>query len=61
VSSLQALLRGGDRGTAVVAGRPDESNLYKFLNAEADIHMPPGKRERLSEEEAGLIRKWIRK
>jgi hypothetical protein len=59
VSSLQTLLRGGDRGTAVVAGRPDESNLYKFLNAEADIHMPPGKRERLSEEEAGLIRKWI--
>ena len=59
VSSLQAILRGGDRGTAVVAGRPDESNLYKFLSAEADIHMPPGKRERLSEEEAGLIRKWI--
>jgi mono/diheme cytochrome c family protein len=59
VSSLQTLLRGGDRGTAVVAGRPDESNLYKFLSAEADIHMPPGKRERLSEEEAGLIRKWI--
>ncbi len=59
VSSLQTLLRGGDRGTAVVAGRPDESNLYKFLSAEADIHMPPGKRERLSEEESGLIRKWI--
>jgi len=59
VSSLQTILRGGDRGTAVVAGRPDESNLYKFLSAEADIHMPPGKRERLSEEEAGLIRKWI--
>ena len=59
VSTLQTLLRGGDRGTAVVAGRPDESNLYKFLSAEADIHMPPGKRERLTEEEAGLIRKWI--
>jgi mono/diheme cytochrome c family protein len=59
VSSLQTLLRGGDRGTAVVAGRPDDSNLYKFLSAEADIHMPPGKRERLSEEESGLIRKWI--
>ena len=59
VSSLQTILRGGDRGTAVVAGRPDDSNLYKFLSAEADIHMPPGKRERLSDEEAGLIRKWI--
>jgi hypothetical protein len=59
LSSMQTILRGGERGTAVVAGRPEESNLYKFLSAEADIHMPPGKRERLSEEEIALIRKWI--
>lgn len=61
LSSLQAILRGGERGAAVVAGRPEESNLYKFLSAEADVHMPPGKREKLSEEEIGLIRTWIQK
>ena len=60
VSSLQTLLRGGDRGAAVIPGRPDDSNLFKFLSAEADPHMPPGKRKPLSPEEGELIRKWIR-
>jgi hypothetical protein len=59
LSSMQTILRGGERGAAVIAGHPEESNLYKFLSAEADVHMPPGKRERLSEEEVSLIRKWI--
>ncbi len=61
LSSLQTILRGGDRGAAVLPGRPDESNLYKFLSAEADPHMPPGNRKKLSEEEAGLIKAWIEK
>jgi hypothetical protein len=59
LSSLQTILRGGERGAAVIPGHPDESNLYKFLSGEADTHMPPGKRKPLSEEEAGLIKKWI--
>ena len=60
LSSPETILRGGERGVAVVAGRPDESTLYKVLGTEADIHMPPGQRERLSEEEIGLVRKWIK-
>src|SRR5262245_3001177 len=32
LSSLQTILRGGERGPAVIPGRPDESNLYKFLS-----------------------------
>jgi len=59
VSSLQTILRGGERGAAVIPGRPDESNLYKFLTTDADPHMPPAKRKPLTEEEAGLIKKWI--
>src|ERR1043165_329545 len=59
VSSLQTILRGGERGAAVISGRPDESNLYKFLTTDADPHMPPAKRKPLTEEEAGLIKKWI--
>jgi hypothetical protein len=59
LSSLQTMLRGGERGAAVVPGRPDDSNLYKFLRAEADPHMPPGKRAPLSNEEVALIAKWI--
>ena len=59
LSSLQSMLRGGERGSALIPGRPDESNLYKFLSSDADLHMPPGKRKALGEEEISLIKKWI--
>jgi hypothetical protein len=61
LTSLQAMLRGGDRGASVIPGRPEESNLYKFLSADADPHMPPGNRKMLSADEAGLIKTWIEK
>ena len=61
LSSLQTILRGGERGAAVIPGHPDESNLYKFLSSESDPHMPPGKRKPLGDEEIGLIRQWIQR
>src|SRR5438876_7857167 len=51
LSSLQTILRGGDRGAAVIPGRPSESHLYTFLNSDADPHMPPAKHKPLGEEE----------
>src|SRR5438552_9214717 len=59
LSSLQTILRGGDRGAAVSPGRPNESHLYKFLSSDSDPHMPPAKHKPLSEDEIGLIKKWI--
>ena len=59
VSSLQTLLRGGDRGAAVIPGRANDSNLYKFLSSDSDPHMPPAKHKPLGEEDIGLIKKWI--
>ncbi|HXJ60940.1 MAG TPA: DUF1553 domain-containing protein [Verrucomicrobiae bacterium] len=61
LTSLQSILRGGDRGASVIPGRPDDSNLYKFLSAASDPHMPPGNRKKLNDEEAGLIKAWIEK
>jgi hypothetical protein len=61
LTSLQAILRGGDRGAAVIPGRADDSNLYTFLRSEADPHMPPGKRTKLADDEVVLIRQWIEK
>lgn len=61
LSSLQTILRGGDRGAAVLPGRPEDSNLYRFLLAEADPHMPPGKRQPLTAEQSALIKAWIAK
>ncbi len=53
------LLRGGKRGPAVVAGRPEESLLYKAVAREGDLRMPPGKAA-LSDAELALVRDWIR-
>ena len=61
LTSLQAILRGGDRGAAVIPGRAEESNLYTFLRSEADPHMPPGKRKKLADDEVALLRQWIEK
>ena len=61
LSSLQTILRGGDRGAALVPGRPEESHLYKFLHGDADPHMPPGSRKKLADDEVALIRQWIEK
>ena len=61
LTSLQAILRGGERGAAVIPGRADESNLYTFLRSEADPHMPPGKRKKMADDEVALLRQWIEK
>jgi mono/diheme cytochrome c family protein len=59
LSTYQTALRGGERGVAVIPGRPDESNLYTFLKAGSDTHMPP--RSQLSDEQMALIRTGIEK
>lgn len=61
LTSLQTILRGGDRGAAVIPGKPDESHLYTSLRADADPHMPPGNRKKLADDEVALIRQWIEK
>src|SRR6185436_10867270 len=37
------ILKGGKRGPAVVAGKAEESLLYKAVRREGEIQMPPGK------------------
>ena len=61
LTSLQPILRGGERGSAVIPGRPDASHLLTFLRPDADPHMPPGTRKKLTDDEACLIRQWIEK
>lgn len=61
LTSLQGMLRGGDRGPAVVPGRPADSQVYRVLDVSADPHMPPGSRRKLDDQEAGLLKAWIEK
>src|SRR5882672_3585799 len=53
-------LKGGDTGTALVPGKPDQSPLYTstVLPADDDKHMPP-KGDPLKKEDTELLRFWI--
>jgi hypothetical protein len=53
--TFAALLKGGDSGAGVKAGKPDDSPLLESVMSN---RMPPGKRK-LSAEDKKLIRDWI--
>jgi WD40 repeat protein/mono/diheme cytochrome c family protein len=52
-----AVLKGGDNGPVIVAGKPKESSLFRVLSPEADPHMPPKKQ--LNTNQIDLVRRWI--
>ena len=56
--SRAALLKGGTKGPAVVAGNPDASLLYRAAAQIGDLKMPPGKPP-LSAADLAILRKWI--
>ncbi len=56
LTTLAGVLKGGESGRVIVPGKPEESPLYEKVHTGA---MPPGKKDRLSEAEVTLIRRWI--
>src|ERR1700722_3289371 len=59
LSTRDALLKGGDRGPAIVPGDPGASLLYKVVAQEAEPHMPY-KRGPLPKETVDRIAEWIK-
>jgi len=64
LDTFAALIKGGEEGVAVVAGKADDSLLVKFLEGRSgrggkNEFMPPGKRDKLKAEEIALIKAWI--
>lgn len=55
--TLSEILRGGENGPAIVRGEPHSSLLMDLV---ANGQMPPGKDDKLSAEELGLLRRWIK-
>ena len=51
------VMKGGENGAAVKAGKPDESALFVNLAAKGDPHMPPKKQ--LTEAEREAVKEWI--
>jgi hypothetical protein len=57
----RALLQGGDSGSAVVPGKPDQSRLIRAVRYTADdLHMPPKDKERLSAGQVRDLETWVR-
>lgn len=53
-------LRGGDSGAVILAGKSQESLLIQLVSgADKDRVMPPDGKPRLTEEQIGLLRRWI--
>src|SRR5262249_12471756 len=50
------ILKGGESGKAIAAGKPDESLLFEKVHKG---EMPPKKEGRLSEADVETIRRWI--
>ena len=53
----ESVLRGGERGPAIVPHNPRGSLLYRFVSHRGKPEMPPG--GKLSEEEIDTLRRWI--
>ncbi|QDU74742.1 Planctomycete cytochrome C [Bremerella volcania] len=61
LNSREEILIGGYGGPGAVPGRPDESMIFKALNAPPDSLVPqmPPRGGKLPQEEMELIKKWI--
>ena len=60
LDSLEAVLKGGDSGPALVPGDPDKSLLIKAVRQTGDLKMPP-KGEKLAEGDLANLVEWVRR
>jgi hypothetical protein len=58
LDSLQAAMEGGESGSAVVPGKPDESPLIDAINYQSFEMPPDGK---LSESEIEILTEWVKR
>src|SRR5688500_12916128 len=61
LTDYQNIMKGGETGDAVVAGKAEESLLYKYilLPMNDSLHMPPKEKMQLDRQEIKLIGWWI--
>ena len=59
VETHVALAKGGERGVAIVAGKPDESRLVLQLEGKSKPKMPPKAANQPKPQEIALVRAWV--
>ncbi|MSR59441.1 MAG: DUF1553 domain-containing protein [Planctomycetaceae bacterium] len=57
LDSRAAVLKGGDSGPALEAGKPDESLLVEAVGYAGDIKMPP--KGKLTDDEISALTEWV--
>lgn len=58
LDTAEGLLRGGDSGPALIAGKPAESLLIQTVLYDGDIEMPPA--GKLPESDIAQLQQWVR-
>src|SRR4051794_4328049 len=58
ISTRDAMLKGGTRGPALVAGDPDKSLLIAAIEHNGKLAMPPG--PKLPDADIQILRAWVR-
>jgi mono/diheme cytochrome c family protein len=58
LATRKGLIRGGSKGKAVIAGRPDDSRLVSLISHNEDPKMPDGS-DKLPDDAIAAIRQWI--
>ncbi|HEX3147731.1 MAG TPA: DUF1553 domain-containing protein [Gemmataceae bacterium] len=58
LTSRADLLMGGERGVAVVEGKPDESLLVRALRHDGELRMPP--KNKLSDRQVQAFTRWVK-
>ncbi len=60
LDTAATLLKGGENGPAIKAGRPDESDLLSYVRGDDGFRMPPeGEGTALTVEEIDILARWI--
>lgn len=60
LDAVQLIRRGGKNGSAIVAGKPNESLIIQMVAGDNPPRMPPkGEGESLSSKEVALLKSWI--
>ena len=60
LDSLDAVLKGGDSGPALVPGDPEKSLLIKAIRQTGDLKMPP-KGDKLSDGDVANLVEWVKR
>ncbi|RIW15703.1 cytochrome C [Algoriphagus lacus] len=62
MTTLEALLKGGENGVVFVGGKPEESPLLNriHLPEEDEDHMPPTGKPQLTDSEKAILEQWIK-